>query len=66
MERRGSGGQQKVLRRTAICVLTIESRQGQNTNLAADRTSQPLPSKRNVYGELYGFVRYSNVKDVSY
>lgn len=24
-----------------------------------------VPSKRNVYGKLYGFVRYSNVKDVS-
>lgn len=42
VERRGSGGQQKVLCRAAICVLTIESRQGQNANLAADRTSQQL------------------------
>jgi len=24
-----------------------------------------VPSKENVYGELYGFVRFSNIRDVS-
>jgi hypothetical protein len=114
--RRGSVGNQKVLRRAAICVRKIDTnKQVQTTNIAAVNSSQPLvtvpsdsvtvsgsnikrfvtfyftnfpaqlsnfylrkgfevcdmleevvvPRKRNVYGEVYGFVRYSNVKDVT-